>query len=87
MNVFALFVSSTDLSGLVGNEGFRSLYVTGSPAFFPVGITSASGYTTLTIPNVWNPSLVGVNLVWHGFKIGSGSLGVALSNPVLQQFR
>jgi hypothetical protein len=81
------FQASTDVTGLVGNEGFRSLYVTGSPEFFPVGITNASGYVTLTLPNVWNPALVGVNLVWHGFKIGSGSLGVALSNPVLQQFR
>ena len=81
------FQPSADLTGAVGNEGFRSLYVSGSPLFFPVGITNPNGYTTLTLPNIWNPSLIGVNLVWHGFKSGTGNLAVALSNPVLQQFK
>lgn len=84
------FAPSIDLGAQVGIEGFRSLYAGatgGGISFLPLGITNASGYVTLSFPNIHASIPTGTTVLWQAFKIGTGTLGLALSNPVLQQFK
>jgi hypothetical protein len=84
------FAPSIDLGTQVGIEGFRSLYAGatgGGISFLPLGITNASGYVTLSFPNIHASIPTGTTVLWQAFKIGTGTLGLALSNPVLQQFK
>ena len=50
-------------------------------------LSNAAGYATLSIPKPTQGGLRGLSLIVHGVKFTSVAPGIALSNPVISQFK
>lgn len=77
-----------DVSFLFGTDSFRTLYgIASQVTTIPLGVSNPAGYATLSLPKPRQGGLVGLTLIVHGLKFTVQAPGIALSNPVLSQFK
>lgn len=77
-----------DASFLFGNDSFPCLYGAVSLiTTLPLGVSNPAGYITLSLPRPRQGGLTGLTLIVHGLKLTISSPGIALSNPVISQFK
>jgi hypothetical protein len=77
-----------DVGFLFGADSYRTLFgVTSQIGTFNLGLSNAAGYATFSIPKPTQPGLTGLPLIGHGLKFTGMGPGIALSNPVISQFK
>lgn len=83
-----LFQPSLDLSSnpLVGTDGWRQLYTANNPTLIALGVGDINGYAYFSLPNIWQPALVGLAVEFQGLRLTSPTT-LTLSNPVQMQFK
>jgi hypothetical protein len=77
-----------DVSFLFGRDSFQCLYgLTTQLATFSLGVSNPAGYINLSLRKPMQGGLTGLTLIMHGLKLTTSGPGIALSNPVLSQFK
>ncbi len=77
-----------DVSSFFGSDSYRTLFgATTQLLTFNLNLSNAAGYATLSIPKPTQGGLRGLSLIVHGIKFTSVAPGIAISNPVISQFK
>ncbi len=84
-NANGLFAGSFDLGALFPAPGWNTIFTLSNPASFGLGVTSPTGYVSLSIPNPQNPAASGQSLLAHAIVIDKAN--ILISNPVQMQFK